>query len=101
MPYVAGTRAQPELPWQGRINGTSHGAAVKAESFAATQRERYYAWLKDRIEGGTDGEAEVELMMRRSSVCARRNELIRQGRVMDWQHRRFGCTVWRAIEVMR
>lgn len=95
--WHAGTLREPALPWQGEIDGTSHDAAVAADAFAGTQRERYYAWLAGRVQGGTDGEAEAELGMRRSSVCARRNELMKQQRVVARATRRGGCQVFEAM----
>lgn len=92
MPYL--DSASYELPFQSGSD-TSRAAAVAMRETASTQRERYYQWLADRVQGGTDGEAEVELAMRRSSVCARRNELMKAGRVLKTDWRRVGCAVWR------
>lgn len=93
MPYASVNR---ELPFASGSD-TSHEAAVQAESFAANQRTRYFIWLLSKgTYGGTDAEAEVELSMRRSSVCARRNELKAKGSVFNSGVRRGGCTAWRA-----
>ena len=94
MPYLE--PANYELPYQSGSD-TGRDAAESMREAAATQRERYIRWLADRLHGGTDWEAEVELTMRRSSVCARRNELMKAGRIVKTDWRRFGCTVWRTL----
>lgn len=94
MPYAA--PAQRELPYASGSD-TSHDAAVVAGAFSELQRDRYLRWLQSRGEfGGTDGEAEKQLAMRRSSVCARRNELMKDGRIVKAARRRNGCQVWRS-----
>lgn len=91
MPHIT---VNAELPFQSDSD-TSHDAAVAAECFAASQRSRYFVWLLGKREhGGTDAEAEHELQMRRSSVCARRNELRAKNLVSKTGRRRGGCTVW-------
>lgn len=93
MPYAR--PAQQELPWQAGSD-TSHDAAVAADGFANHQRARYFQWLRDRGEwGGTDKEAHAALGIERSSLCCRRMELRRQGRVEKTEMRREGCAVFR------
>lgn len=93
MPYLDST--QPALPWQSGSD-TSHTAAERARIFAGEQGARYFAWLTARgAHGGTDAEAERALSMRRSSICARRNELREAKLVWRSSARRGGCAVWR------
>lgn len=93
MPYI--DAVQRALPWQSGSD-TSHDAAAAARSFSGRQRQMYLDWLRAKGPiGGTDAEAEVELAMRRSSVCARRNELL--GVIYKTAWRRFGCAVWMAL----
>jgi len=95
----------PSLPFSDTVGGTSYDAAVHAHQFAGSQRERLLAWFQQRgARGSTDRETEVGLGMSRSSVCARRNELIALGLVVkDEGHRRAGAfagvrqQVWVAV----
>lgn len=89
--------ANGELPFQSGSE-TSHDAAVAAKEFNGRQQTQYREWLERKGEhGGTDKEAEQELKMARSSICARRGELKKAGRVIDTETRRGGCAVWRLI----
>jgi hypothetical protein len=94
------------LPYQGTLDWTSHEAATKARRFAGRQGTRLLAWYRSRGEAGsTDHEAAVALGMARSSICARRNELMVSGLVERRGDRRrvgqFGVEqqVWRAVEL--
>lgn len=92
MPYV--DPAQTSLPYQ-QGSDTSYDAAVQAKQFARTQREQYAAWVRARGEfGATDAEAEQGIPMRRSSVCARRNELEKARVIQKTDRRRGGCAVY-------
>lgn len=85
MPYVQ--PAQQALPWQSGSE-TSHEAAMAAGECAVTQRQKVYSFLaRHGRRGATDEEIEQALSMRRSSVCARRNELVKARQVED-----SGCT---------
>lgn len=89
MPYTQGG-----LPYAPQSD-TSYDAAVQAKQFARTQREQYAAWVRARGEhGATDAEAEIEIPMRRSSVCARRNELEKTRVIVKTDRRRGGCAVY-------
>lgn len=95
MPYA--DSANGELPFQ-TGSDTSHDAAVAAKAFNGRQQTQYREWLALKGEdGGTDKEAAKELEMERSSICARRGELKKAGRVIDTERRRSGCAVWRLI----
>lgn len=94
MPYA--DPANQRLPFASSSD-TSHDAAVAARTTAPDQRARYFSWLAScGVAGGTDAEAETALTMRRSSICARRNELMTDGKVVKTDARRSGCAVWRA-----
>jgi hypothetical protein len=85
---------QAGLPWAPHSD-TSHDAAIAAEAFAGRQQVQYLTWLRSRGQrGGTDAEAEAEIPMRRSAVCARRNEAMRCGLVVKTDQRRGACAVW-------
>jgi hypothetical protein len=77
----------------------SRDAALRAESFSGRQLRTYLAFVVAKgSHGATDREAEEQIPMRRSSVCARRNELLREELIIDTGLRRCGCAVWRAVE---
>lgn len=96
MPYLQSSTY--ELPFQSGSE-TSRDAAIAIEPVAETQRERYFAFVAlAGTQGRTDAEAESWLRMRRSSVCARRNELMKAGRIVQTDRRRKGCTVYRVKE---
>lgn len=89
--------AQQSLPYAPQSE-TSRESAIAAGAFATNQREQYFRWLQSKGDfGGTDGEAERQLKLRRSSVCARRNELRTAARVVKTDRRRDGCEVWRTL----
>ncbi len=93
MPYT-----QHDLPWAPGSE-TSHKAAIRAEAFSDTQGDRYYRWLLGRgLIGATDAEAEALIPMRRSSICARRAEHMKAGRIVKTDQRRNGCAVWMGVE---
>ena len=94
MPYLE--PASYELPFAAGSE-TSRDAAVAIRETASTQRERYFRWLAGRVHGSTDAEAEASIPMRRSSICARRNELMKAGRILKTDWRRGGGTVFRAL----
>jgi hypothetical protein len=91
MPYA--DTAQARLPYASGSE-TSRDAAIRALAFAETQEARYFRWLSQRDQGGTDAEAEREIPMKRQSVCARRNELVNRGLVINTGLRRGHCAVW-------
>lgn len=73
MPYL--NPSQEELPYVADSE-TSRGGAVHAQQFAKGQQQRLLAFYVDRGDlGATDEEVECALLIRRSSICARRNEL--------------------------
>lgn len=68
---------------------TERAAAAAVLPRSGTQRARVYELLRAASERGmTDWELVDSLGMLRSSVCARRNELIREGWVIDSGRRR-------------
>lgn len=92
-----GYLSQSGLPFQN--HDASRDAAVRAEAFAAPQLRLYLNFLIAKGEhGATDREAEEQIPMRRSSICARRNELVRDGLVKDVGIRRQGCGVWAVVQ---
>lgn len=95
MPYLEPSTAR--LPFQSE-SPTSYDAAVRQQAVVQTQRAVYFDWLKARGDhGGTDAEAEA-IPMKRQSICARRNELEKQGLVVKTDQRRGGCAVYRTQE---
>lgn len=84
MPYAPSVADQPGLPFSGvtplsRL--ASFGGAQAAQSRARFHRDRIYELLVDRGPL-TDHEISQALSMLRSTVCARRNELLEERRVM-------------------
>jgi hypothetical protein len=84
MPYAPEVDGQAGLPFSGvtplsRL--ASYDGARAAQSGAKDQRQRIYDLLF--LHGPmTDHEISEALRMLRSTVCARRNELLDEGRVM-------------------
>lgn len=83
-------------------SATSEAAAVAAMESAPTRREEVYEFLKSRGEhGATDDEIQQALGYPRSSVGARRNELMNEGLIIDsgdTRATRYGrqATIWLA-----
>lgn len=79
-----GPCGEPLPPVQGKATGAalhcSAMGALKAKGFAAFQREKLLAAYETHGPL-TDHEMEAETDIDRSSVCARRNELIKLGQV--------------------
>lgn len=77
--------SQPALPFHGRTPHSRHASyagAVAASGGASSKRARYLEWL--RVRGrATDEDAEIELGMRRSSVCSTRNGCVERGLVVS------------------
>ena len=77
---------------------TRKAAADRIAPYVATQREQYYNWLASCGDfGATDEEASISRRMRVASVCARRNELVRLGRVVKTDRIRNRGHVWKAV----
>lgn len=101
MPYL--DSANMALPFQAESE-TSRAAAEAMVSASITQRQRLYAYYATKGQGGsTDEEAEVALDLRRSSICARRAELLKAGLVEAAPQTRTGSSgcrlqVWRVKE---
>ena len=74
---------------------TSKAAAEAIAPYVGPQGERLYQHiLRCGPCGSTDAEASVSIPMLRQSICARRNALMRAGRVKDSGQRRCGGAVW-------
>jgi hypothetical protein len=93
-------------PYVGDRGDTSHAAAVEAQAFSKTQRERLREYSDARgDEGWTDHEAHLALGIERASLCLRRSELMAAGLVerKDGSKRkgphRAMCQVWRRRRV--
>jgi len=92
MPYLDSTAQR--LPYES-TSETSREAAQAAQVFAGAQGQRYLRWLSDQgLVGGTDKEAHAALGLERSSICARRDEWVKAGRVVKTDRRRDKCAVW-------
>jgi DNA-binding MarR family transcriptional regulator len=92
MPYL--DSLTPALPFSEPT--TSREAAVAAQDFAASQRSRVLAWLRDRwSHGGTQKEAAEALDIARQSVCPRFDELEKSGDIIrSVSERRLRCRVY-------
>lgn len=89
MPYT-----QDGLPWAPQSD-TSHQAAVRAQSFAATQQAKVLAHIAAcGARGCTQPEAVAALGIKQSSGCARFRELEKAGRIYKTPTRRDGCQVY-------
>lgn len=67
-----------------RGSATSEDAAAAKRGSASSDQERVYAFISGRwIAGATDDEIEEILGMRHQNASARRNALVRAGRVKD------------------
>jgi len=87
----------PSLPFSEPT--TSREAALAMQPFAETQRDRLEAFYRSRgLYGATDVEVEVLHGIRRQSCCARRNELLKLGRVVKTDQRRSHCAVYVHVE---
>lgn len=92
------------LPYGGTTPQSAHASRAGAEDArarVASQLLRYLAYLKARPQGATDAEAAAFLEIERTSVCARRNALVKAGLVYPDGFRpgptgRVKNTVWRA-----
>lgn len=92
MPYL--DSSIPALPFSDQE--TSREAAVKAKLFAKTQRDRVEWWYRTCGASGMTDKMMCELAgLSRQSLCARRNELMKLGRVVKTnRRRRNGCAVY-------
>ena len=77
---------------------TSKAAAEAITPYSGPQGERLYDHILRCGECGcTDAEASVSIPMLRQSICARRNALMRAGRVRDSGRRRDRGVVWEVV----
>lgn len=81
----------------------SRAAAVAAQSFSPSQRQRVLEhYRRCGFYGSTDAELSAATGVSRASLCQRRAELMRAGQVEDakrWRkHGRCACTVYRIVE---
>jgi|HubBroStandDraft_5_1064220.scaffolds.fasta_scaffold294317_3 hypothetical protein len=80
---------------------TSEAAATAAEKTLSLTEARVHAWIVERgPAGATDYEIEVGLGMRHETASARRNGLVRKGRVhASGMKRRTGSGCWATVWV--
>jgi hypothetical protein len=78
---------------------TSRDAAVAAQSFFVSQQQRVLDWFRSRgAYGGTMGECEAALLMKRQSICARVDELRKAKQLIDTTEIRNRCRVHLAVD---
>jgi len=67
---------------------TSIAAAIAAGPKVGTQKRLILDWVRERALGATEDEIEVHCRLLRSAVCARVNELVKEGFLRDSGQRR-------------
>lgn len=95
-------RTQDGSPFSGSTPQSRHASyfgALAGQKTAESKRARYYSFLDGR-DDATDEEAEVQLGIRRSSICSTRESLKRRGLITPTGGFRVGCcgvklTCWR------
>jgi len=86
-----------ELPFSNP--DTSRDAAVQAQTFSGTQRQRVLDWFRSRgWFGGTMAECEVSLSLKRQSICARVMELRQAKQLTQTDDVRDRCRVFVAVD---
>lgn len=83
--------------------GCSRAAAVAAQTFSPSQRQRVLEhYRRCGHHGATDPEVSAATGVSRASLCQRRAELMKAGLVEDakrWRkHERQPCTVYRMVD---
>jgi hypothetical protein len=103
MPYSPEVNGQPGLPFAGSnplSRLASYDGARVAQAGASSKREQLYRWLL-AFGPATDRDASEGLGMLVSTINARRNELVQQGRVraVGLKPGKFRArnTVWAAV----
>lgn len=95
---ISPTPPRSRRPAHQPSSATSRAAADAIAEYAPTQRERYWRWLAScGACGATDKEAARSTGIEVWSVCGRRNELVRLGRVQKTAEVRGRAHVWVAV----